>query len=232
MSTFKSFLAGTFLAATASLGVLSPLDAKATPSPGENWAYVAEEQEPCVPRLSVSDNVVDNTIRIQVAEGNTCPVSGNLFIFIQDDRPQPLRLKAVYHHHNSWVASIGDARPGRYRVMGLSPTPAGIGDYTYITSRELGIDQVITIGSVEMAQVSTQQPQQPVAPPPPAVAAPPQRVVTTLDTESKQLLRNFAQQARNLAQWMHWFQGQMEWFKANWPQLQPLIRAIESIKTS
>jgi hypothetical protein len=212
MSSFKS-LAGAVLAATA-FGVIVPMESRATPSLGDNWAYVAEEQEPCVPRLSVSDNVVDNTIRIQVAEGNTCPVSGNLFIFIQDDRPQPLRLKAVYHHHNSWVASIGDAIPGRYRVMGISPTPSGIGDSSYLTSRELGIDQVITIVPVAQALVQTK----PVAPPP-QVVAPPQQVVTTLDTESKQLLRTNNQL--------------MIWFKlVVWPKIQAFIRAIEGIKTS
>jgi hypothetical protein len=184
MSSLEKLAAGAVLVATASLGVLSPLDAKATPSPGEDWAYVADA-EPCIPQVSVSDNVVDNTIRVQVRD-NACQISREIYLYIQDDRPQPLRLKAVYHHHNSWVASIGDARPGRYRVMGLSPTPAGIGDYTYITSRELGIDQVITIGSVEMAQVSTQQLQS-VAPPPQVVATP-QRVVTTLDPELKRLI--------------------------------------------
>ncbi len=170
-SSFQNLVAGTLLATTTFCGVTSPMEAKATHSPGEDWVYMTNpETQPCVPQFSVSDNVVDNTIRIQVADGNTCPVSGNLFIFIQDDRPQPLRLKAVYRH-NSWIANIVDARPGIYRVMGISPTPAGIGDDEYISARHLGIDQVITIRSVAQA---TLQPH-PVAPPPPVEAEQPQQ---------------------------------------------------------
>ena len=218
MSSSFHKLAGTVLAATATLGVASPvLEAKATPSPGEDWAYVTHV-EPCVPKVSVSDNVVDNTIRVDINVpilDNDCKISREIYLYIQDDnRPQPLRLKAVYKR-NSWVANIGDIRPGRYRVMGISPTPSGIGDYAYIPAGELGIDQVITIGSVALAQASGQS--HPVAPPPPV--APPQKVVTTLDAESQRLLRNFDQ-------WMSWFQVNI------WPQIQPLIRAIESIKTS
>lgn len=215
--SFKKILAGTVLATTTFLGVVAP-EAKATPSPGEDW-----NSESCIPRLSVSDNVVDRTIRISMREDNICPVSGNLFIFIQDDRPQPLRLRAIYSQDSTWVVNYDGVKPGRYRVMGVSPTPAGIGDYSYFPSRELGIDQVLAIAPASVVQASLQP--HPVAPPPPVVVAPPQQVVTTLDTESKQLLRNFAQ-------WMHWLQGQMDWFKANWPQLEPLIRAIESIKNS
>ena len=81
MSSFKNLVAGTVLATTASLGVIAPTDAKATPSPTEDWAYVTDA-EPCIPRLSVSDNVVDNTIRIRVGEGNTCPIAGTVFLFI------------------------------------------------------------------------------------------------------------------------------------------------------
>ena len=218
MRSFQSFIAGTMLAATASLGVIAPLEVKATPSPGEDWAYVTHV-EPCVPRVTVSDNVVDNTIRIRIdvpISDNTCKISREIYLYIQDDRPQPLRFRATYSHASTWVVHPGDARPGRYRVMGISPTPSGIGDYAYIPSRELGIDQVITIGNSQLAQASGQP--HPVSPPPPVVA-PPQQVVTTLDTESKQLLRTFS----------HW----MSWFEANvWPQIQPLIRAIESVKTS
>ena len=212
MSSFKK-LACLSLAAT--LGVLSPLESKATPSPGDDWAYVNSTLEPCIPRFYISDNIVDNTIRIKVAEGNTCPVSGNLFIFIQDDRPQPLRLKATYSQGQTWTVNYNGVRPGRYRVMGISPTPTGIGDYNYVSSRDLGIDQVITIGVVGSRH--------PVADPPPVSQT--QQGITTLDPESKQLLRNFAQ-------WMHWLKVQMDWLKANLPQLEPLIRAVESIKTS
>ena len=205
MSSFKK-LACLSLAAT--LGVLSPLESKATPSPGEDWAYVTNA-EPCIPQFSVSDNIVDNTIRIKVAEGNTCPVSGNLFIFIQDDRPQPLRLKATYSQGQTWTVNYNGVRPGRYRVMGISPTPTGIGDYNYVSSRDLGIDQVISIGVVGSRH--------PVADPPPVSQT--QQGITTLDPESQRLLRTFDQ-------WMSWFQVNI------WPQIQPLIRAIESIKTS
>ena len=213
MGSFKNLIASTILAATASIGALSPLDAKATPSPGEEWAHVTHV-EPCVPRVTVSDNVVDNTVQIRIqidvpGSDHTCKISREIYLYIQDDRPQPLRLKAVYHR-NSWVASIGDVRPGQYRVMGISPTPSGIGDYAYIPSRELGIDQVISIESVELSQASGQP--HPVSPPPPVEVGTPQRVVT-LDSESKLLLRNFDQ-------WMHWFEANV------WPQIQPLIRAI------
>jgi hypothetical protein len=102
--------------------------------------------------------------------------------------------------------------------MGLNPMPGGIGDDEYISAYHLGIDQVITIGISSPTVQASLQPQ-PVSPPPPAVVAPPQQVVTTLDTESKQLLRTFDQ-------WMRWFQVNI------WPQLQPLIRAIEGIKIS
>ena len=220
MGSFKKL--GAVLAATTTLLLIAP-EAKATSSPGEDWAYVTNAGH-CVPQVSVSDNVVDNTIRVQVGD-NTCQISREIYLYIQDDRPQPLRLRAIYSQDSTWVVNYDGVKPGRYRVMGLSPTPSGIGDYTYVPSRELGIDQVITIGSVAgLAQVSAQP--HPVAPPPPAVAASPQQVVTTLDSESKQLLRNFEQWSRNFDQWMRWFQVNI------WPQLQPLIRAIEGIKTS
>ncbi|MGA1050037.1 MAG: hypothetical protein ACO3TG_00935 [Minisyncoccia bacterium] len=212
MSSFKAIIAGTMLAATASLGVITP-DAKATPSPGEDWAYVTNA-EPCIPQFSVSDNIVDNTIRVQVQD-NTCQISREIYLYIQDDRPQPLRLKATYSQGQTWTVNYNGVRPGRYRVMGISPTPTGIGDYNYVSSRDLGIDQVITIGVVGSRH--------PVADPPPVSQT--QQGITTLDPESKQLLRNFAQ-------WMHWLKVQMDWLKANLPQLEPLIRAVESIKTS
>lgn len=228
MRSFKNVLAGTVLAATASLGVATALPVKATPSPGEDWAYATNaETQPCVPQVSVSDNVVDNTIRVQVSRGNTCPISNNIFLFIQDDgRHQPLRIPGTRENFlsSTWIFRPGDARPGRYRVMGLNPMPGGIGDDEYISAYHLGIDQVITIGSVEMAQVSTQQPQQPVSPPP-QVAVPLQQVVV-LDSESMRELRNFNHWSRNFDQWMRWFQVNV------WPQLQPLIRAIEGIKNS
>jgi hypothetical protein len=214
MRSFQKLVAGTVLVATASIGAFSPREAKATPSPGEDWVYVSNsEPQPCIPQVSVSDNVVDNTIRVQVRD-NTCQISREIYLYIQDDRPQPLRLRAIYSQDSTWVVNYDGVRPGRYRVMGLSPTPSGIGDYSYLNSRELGIDQVITIGSVVQSSAHPQ----PVAPPP-------QVVVTTLDSESKLLLRNSDQ-------WMRWLRVQMDWLKNNWPQLEPLIRAIESIQNS
>lgn len=219
MRSFKK-LAGLALAATASVGVFAPLEVKATPSPGEDWAYVSSS-EPCVPHVSVSDNVVDNTIRVQVSRGNTCPIAGTVFLYIQDDgRPQPLRIPGTRENlfSSTWIFRPGDARPGRYRVMGLNPMPGGIGDDEYISAYHLGIDQVITIGISSPTVQASLQPH-PVASPPQVVVPPQPVVVTTLDTESKQLLRTFDQ-------WMRWFQVNI------WPQLQPLIRAIEGIKTS
>lgn len=223
MRPFKKLATGFAVAATTSL-VMYPLEAMATPSLVEDWDYVPHV-EPCVPKVTVSDNVADNTIRVQVRD-NTCQISREIYLYIQDDRPQPLRLRAIYSKDSTWVVNYYGVKPGRYRVMGLDPTPNGIGDNEYISAYHLGIDQVITIGSVVgLAQASTQQ-LQPVAPPPPVEAEPPQQVVTTLDPESKQLLRDFEQWSRNFDQWMRWFQVNI------WPQLQPLIRAIEGIKTS
>lgn len=213
MCSFKK-LAGLALASTTFLGVIAPLESRATPSPGEDWVYVTHV-EPCVPKVSVSDNVVDNTIRIQVGEGNTCPISNRIFLFIQDNRSQPLKLSGIRASHNQWVVASQGVHPGQYRVKGINPIPGGIGDYNYIPAGELGIDQVITIGNAQ-AQASGQP--HPVSPPPPVEVGTPQRVVT-LDSESQRLLRNFDQ-------WMSWFQVNI------WPQLQPLIRAIESVKTS
>lgn len=170
----------------------------------------------CQYQVSVSDNVVDNTIRIRIGEENTCPIANRVFLFIQDDgRPQPLRLSGIRENFlsDTWVVRPGDALPGPYRVMGLNPLPSGIGDDGYISSRHLGIDQVITVGG-------TQGQEQSAPTSPPVVLPPtPQPQVTTLDPESKQLLSNFDQ-------WMRWFQVNI------WPQLQLLIRAIEGIKTS
>ena len=172
-------------------------------------------QQVCIPQLSVVDNTVDNTIRIRVGEENACPISDRVFLFIQDDRPQPLRLPGIRANFlsDTWVVRPGDARPGRYRVMGFNPLPDGIGDTSRISAGDLGIDQVITVGGT--------QGQEQFAPTSPPVVLPPtpQPQVTTLDPESKQLLSNFDQ-------WMRWFQVNI------WPQLQLLIRAIEGIKTS
>lgn len=118
MRSFKNVLAGTALAATASLGVATALPVKATPSPGEDWAYATDaETQPCVPQVSVSDNVVDNTIRVQVSQGNTCPVSSRIFLFIQDGRPQPLRLPGIITNQG-WVVNLDGVASGDYRVMG------------------------------------------------------------------------------------------------------------------
>lgn len=215
MRSFNKLVFGAVLAATASIGVIAPFQANASPSRGEDGGYLSTT-EPCVPPgVSVSDNVVDGTLVVRV-EGGDCPVSNKIFLFIQDDgRPQPLRLPGILTGQNLWVVRPDGVRSGQYRVMGLNPTPNGIGDNEYISSRELGIDQVITVGRIEK---SSPQPH-PVSPPPPVEAAPPRQVVTTLDPESKQLLRNFDQ-------WMRWFQVNI------WPQIQPLVRAIEGIKTS
>jgi hypothetical protein len=169
----------------------------------------------CEYQVSISDNTLDNTIRIQVAEGNTCPISDKVFLFIQDNRPQPLRLPGVRENFfsSTWVVRPGDARPGQYRVMGFDPMPSGIGDNSPISAGDLGIDQVITIGGTQGQGQSAPALPQVVLPPAP------QPQVTTLDSESKQLLRNFDQ-------WMRWFQVNI------WPQLQTLLRAIEGIKNS
>jgi hypothetical protein len=140
MTSFNRNLLCVILVTTACFGP----GVKATPSPGED--SLAEEQ--CIPALSVSDNAVDNTILIRVAEGNTCPISDKVFLFIQDNRPQPLKLSGFKENFlsSTWVVHPEGVRSGQYRVMGINPTPNGIGDNDYIRSRDFGIDQVITIG--------------------------------------------------------------------------------------
>ncbi len=173
-------------------------------------------QQECIPSVSISDNVVDNTIRVRVEQGNTCPIANKIFLFIQDDgRPQPLKLPGFKENFlsSTWVVSSQGVRSGQYRVMGFDPMPSGIGDNSPISAGDLGIDQMITIGGNRGQEQSS-----PALPPvvlPPA----PQPQVTTLDSESKKLLRNFDQ-------WMRWFQVNI------WPQVQILIKAIEGIKTS
>lgn len=84
MRSFNTLFAGTLLAATTTLGVVAPLAGKATPSPGEDWAYVTNV-EPCVPKLSVSDNVVDNTIRVDINVpilDNDCKISREIYLYI------------------------------------------------------------------------------------------------------------------------------------------------------
>jgi hypothetical protein len=226
MSSSFYKLASTVLVATASLGAFAPMASKAT----LNWEQEARAEETyshktsflwgqdCLPNMEVSVDNNNGVIRIQKTSNTDCQIAHEINLFIQDnDRPAPLRLSAVRSPYRSdiWIANYGDARQGRYRVMGIDPTPTGMNDNTYNSSRELGIDQVITIGVVGSRH--------PVADPPPVSQT--QQGITTLDPESKQLLRNFAQ-------WMHWLKVQMDWLKANWPQLEPLIRAIEAIQTS
>lgn len=198
---FKSILAST-LFGVSFLGI--PVLAQDSPYP---------RIDSCEYRVSVSDNVVDNTIRIQVAEGNTCPISDKVFLFIQDNRPQPLKLSGNRENFlsSTWVVSSQGVRFGQYRVMGINPTPNGIGDNDYIRSFDLGIDQVITIGGEQSAPAA----------PSPVVLPPAPQQVTTLDPESKQLLRNFDQWMRIFDQWMRNFDQWMRWFKANLPQLPP-----------
>ena len=225
-SSFKQ-LALTLLAVGTYFSVVFPKTALATP----NWEQEARSEsqsetrsflwgQNCLPQLRVSVDNNNEVIHVQKIGNTDCPISIEINLFIQDNyRQSPLRLSAVRSPYRSdiWIANYGDARQGRYRVMGIDPTPTGMNDNTYNSSRELGIDQVITIGEVRNRH--------PVPDPPPVGEEQPQQIVTTLDAESKQLLRNFAQ-------WMSWFQVQMDWLKANWPQLEPLIRAIEAIKIS
>lgn len=159
MSHLNAFLVSTIIG-TSLLGM--PVRA------WEQETQLMTQQEECIPAISVSDNVVDNTIRIRVGEENTCPISDKVFLFIQDDRPQPLRLPGIRANFlsDTWVVKPGEARPGRYRVMGINPVPSGIGDDGYISSRHLGIDQVITIG-VSRQEQSALTPPQVVLPPAP-----------------------------------------------------------------
>lgn len=108
-------------------------------------------QQECIPAVSVSDNTVDNTVLIRVAEGNTCPISDKVFLFIQDNRSQPLKLSGIKENFlsSTWVVRPDGVRSGQYRVMGLNPTPNGIGDNEYISARHLRIDQVITVGGTQ-----------------------------------------------------------------------------------
>jgi len=165
----------------------------------EQETQLMTQQEECIPSVSISDNVVDNTIRIQVAEGNTCPISDRIFLFIQDNRPQPLKLSGLRENFfsSTWVVRPDGARPGQYRVMGFDPTPNGIGDNDYIRSRDLGIDQVLTVGGNQGQEQSAPALPQLTLPLAPRQEVAPQRPEVSLDADSKRLI----QELLELLQW-------------------------------
>jgi hypothetical protein len=180
---FKSLLVSGFVG-TSLLGM---------PALAWDQETLATQQE-CIPAVSVIDNVVDNTIRVRVEQGNTCPISDKVFLFIQDNRPQPLKLPGFKENFfsSTWVVSSQGVHSGQYRVMGFNPTPNGIGDNDYIRSRDLGIDQVITVGGEQSA--STPPPV--VLPPAPRQEVAPQRPEVSLDAESKWLLTSLLDRLR------------------------------------
>lgn len=154
------------------------------------WEYQDfSVQQVCIPQMSVVDNAVDNTVLIRLKPGNACPISNTVFLFIQDNRPQPLKLPGIRENFisSTWVVRLNGVLSGRYRVMGINPTPDGIDDVEYISARRLQLDQVITIGQgqEQSAPISP-----PVLPPP----APRQEVLSeqppqvALDDESKRLI--------------------------------------------
>jgi hypothetical protein len=242
MSSSFNKLAGTMLAATAAtLTVLAPvLESKATP----NWEQEERAEElyaqrtsflfdqNCLPKMEVSVDNNNRVIRIQRTGNSHCPIADEMNIFVQSNKRKseglpPLRLPAVRSQYqlDMWIAGYEDAEYARYRVKGIDPTPTGIKDNSYLTSGELGIDQVITIGVVESRH--------PVADPPPVKAEQPQQIITTLDSESKQpqqIITTLDSESKHL---LKTFNQLMRWFQVNiWPQLKSLIRAIESIQPS
>jgi hypothetical protein len=122
MSSSFHKLAGTVLAATATLGVLAPvLEAKATPSPGEeNWVYVSNsETQPCVPQFSVDFQFPERVIVID--QRDSCPVSTQLHVILANDRRE---LRLIAHssqkYSGRWVTQANPvAQGGLYRVMGV-----------------------------------------------------------------------------------------------------------------
>jgi hypothetical protein len=221
MSSSFHKLAGTVLAATATLGVLAPvLEAKATPSPGEDWVYVPSvETQPCVPQVSVYFQLPERVIAIEQQDG--CPVASQIYVYLADEvrRLPPIKAEKSQNYHNKWVSQQDPvADKGQYGVLRVEYLP---GHFTSTLSQR---DHRITIVGTGLTQASTPQ-SQPVAPPHSPPVRQPQQVVTTLDPESKYLLRNFVQ-------WMPWIKDQIDWLKSNWQQLERLIRSIEAIKTS
>ncbi len=160
-------------------------------------------QQECVPQFSVDFQLPERVIVVD--QRDNCPVSTQIYVKLADDRRE---LRLIGHQSQNfsgrWVTQVDPvAQGGLYRVMGVE----------YLNGQMAPpLDQRITIPA-------TQQ-EQPAPVLPPVVLSPaPQPQVTTLDSESKQLLRNFDQ-------WMRWFQVNI------WPQVQLLIKAIEGIKTS
>jgi hypothetical protein len=226
MSSSFHKLAGTVLAATATLGVALPEIAQATPNWGqENKAealYVQSHsllfEDPCVPQFSVYFQLPERVIAIEQQDG--CPVASQIYVYLADEvrRLPPIKAEKSQNYHNKWVSQQDPvADKGQYGVLSVEYLP---GHFTSTLSQR---DHRITIVGTGLAQASTPQPRLVV--PPPQVVEPPQQVVTTLDPESKYLLRNFAR-------WMPWIKDTIDWLKANWSQLEPLIRAIEAIKPS
>ena len=204
MTAFKSLLFTSTMIGASLVGM--PVLAQDSPYP---------RIDSCEYLVSVSDNTVDNTVLIRVEQGNTCPISHDVILVLKDEvpfsiRPDLLRLPgSLSIRQGVWVVPLNGVEPGPYRVMGVNLLTSGIADKRFTTSGDLGIDQVITIGGEQSSPAL-----------PPVVLPPaPQPQVTTLDPESKHLLRNFDQ-------WMRWFQVNI------WPQVQLLIKAIEGIKTS
>lgn len=208
MYRFNAFLVSGLIGAT-SLGM--PVLAQDSPYP---------RIDSCEYRVSVSDNTVDNTVLIRVEQGNTCPISHDVILVLKDEVPLPIRPDllrlpgSLSSRQGVWVVPLNGVKPGPYRVMGINLLTSGIADKRFTTSGDLGIDQRITVGGTQGQGQSA-----PAAPPPVVLPPAPQPQVTTLDPESKQLLRT-------VDQWMRWLQVNI------WPQLQLLIRAIEALKTS
>lgn len=227
MRSFRSVL--TVLLA-ASIGVFAPLEARATSSPGEDWADVADtESQPCVPQFSVDFQLPARVIVVD--QQDSCPVSTQVYVKLADDR-RNLRLIAHQSKNLSgrWVTQVDPvAKGGVYRVMGVE----------YLNGQMAPpLDQRITITGTQQEKsaptpsqvelpsnlrqqeprLSTYMRQEPRS-------EPAQAQVLTLDPESTLLLRKFDQ-------WMRWLRIQMYWLKANLLQLEPLIRAIESIQDS
>ena len=145
MSSLKNILAGTVLAATTTLLLIAP-EAKATPSPGEDWDYVPHV-EPCLPQFSVDFQLPERVIVVD--QRDSCPVSSQVYVHLADDKRE-FRLIAHQSQNFSgrWVTQVDPvAKGGLYRVMGVE----------YLNgSFSSPLDQRITIVVPRLSQVSSQ----------------------------------------------------------------------------
>lgn len=237
MRSLKKILAGTVLTtATASIGVFSPvLEVKATPSLSDCQSD----------NFLVYFDIRNNVLAInETRDSVDCPVSNQISVWFHD-HPHPIILTKV---EDRWVSNLYPIyKGGCYAVEKVyvnpthSLTPSWKYDQRIVIKSNPDSGYPISYCGEDNSHKTVLQPH-PVAPTPPLEeelprlpASPRQQesrsehAQVSLDAESKQLLRDVVQLSRKLE---HLMLLLMDWLKAKWLQLEPLIRAIESIKTS